>query len=80
MARLEREAKEREKQRLEEEHKEIQRRHTKERIEQLRKSEMGAKFLQNIDAEVSSFFYCFSFLYAVINVSWSIFVLSVLLY
>lgn len=51
MARLEREAKEREKQRLEEEHKEIQRRHAKERIEQLRKSEMGAKFLQNIDEE-----------------------------
>ena len=53
MARLDREAKEREKQRLEEEHKEIQRRHAKERIEQLRKSEMGAKFLQNIDEEVS---------------------------
>lgn len=52
MARLDREAKEREKQRLEEEHKEIQRRHAKERIEQLRKSEMGAKFLQNIDEEV----------------------------
>lgn len=51
MARLDREAKEREKQRLEEEHKEIQRRHAKERIEQLRKSEMGAKFLQNIDEE-----------------------------
>lgn len=53
MARLEREAKERERQRKVEEHKEMQKKHAQERIEQLRKTELGAKVLQNLDEEVS---------------------------
>lgn len=51
MARLEREAKERERQRKVEEHKEMQKKHAQERIEQLRKTELGAKVLQNLDEE-----------------------------
>ncbi|XP_052101491.1 eukaryotic translation initiation factor 3 subunit A-like [Mytilus californianus] len=51
MARLEREAKERERQRKVEEHKEMQKKHAQERIEQLRKTELGAKVLQNLDED-----------------------------
>ncbi|CAG2202678.1 EIF3A [Mytilus edulis] len=51
MARLEREAKERERQRKVEEHKEMQKKHAQERIEQLRKTELGAKVLQNMDED-----------------------------
>ncbi|KAL5016137.1 hypothetical protein ScPMuIL_005726 [Solemya velum] len=51
MARLEREAKERERQRKLEEHKEIQKRHAMERLEQLKKTDIGAKMLQNIDED-----------------------------
>lgn len=51
MARLEREAKERERLRKIEEHKEIQKKHAMERIEQLKKTDIGAKVLQNLDEE-----------------------------
>lgn len=51
MARLDREAKERERQRKIEEHKEIQKKHAMERIEQLKKTDIGAKVLQNLDEE-----------------------------
>lgn len=53
MARLEREAKERERLRKIEEHKEIQKKHAMERIEQLKKTDIGAKVLQNLDEEVN---------------------------
>ena len=52
MARLEREAKEREKQRHLAEQRDIQKKHALERIEQLKKSELGARVVQNIDEEV----------------------------
>ena len=52
MARLEREAEERNKQRQMEEHEQIKRRHVKERLEELRKTPQGSKILQNIDEEV----------------------------
>lgn len=52
MARLEREAKERERLRKIEEHKEIKKKHAMERIEQLKKTDIGAKVLQNLDEEV----------------------------
>ncbi|ESO99059.1 hypothetical protein LOTGIDRAFT_142293 [Lottia gigantea] len=51
MARLEREVEERKKHRAVLEHQEIKRKHVKERIEQLRKSEMGSKFLEKFDEE-----------------------------
>ena len=50
--RLEREAKERERQRMVAEQQDIQRKHALERIEQLKKSELGARVVQNIDEEV----------------------------
>uniref|UniRef100_A0A8W8IPP5 eIF3a PCI domain-containing protein n=1 Tax=Magallana gigas TaxID=29159 RepID=A0A8W8IPP5_MAGGI len=52
MARLEREAKERERLRKIEEHKEIKKKHAMERIEQLKKTDIGAKVLQNLDEEL----------------------------
>lgn len=52
MARLEREAKERERQRILAEQRDIQKKHALERIEQLKKSELGARVVQNIDEEV----------------------------
>ena len=52
MARLEREAEERNKQRQQEEHEQIKRRHVKERLDELRKTPQGSKILQNIDEEV----------------------------
>ena len=53
MARLEKEARERERQRQLAETKEIQKKHALERIEQLKKSELGARVVQKIDEEVS---------------------------
>ena len=53
MARLEKEAKERERQRQIAEAKDIQKKHALERIEQLKKSELGARVVQKIDEEVS---------------------------
>jgi hypothetical protein len=53
MARLDREAKERERQRILAEQRDIQKKHALERIEQLKKSELGARVVQNIDEEVS---------------------------
>ena len=53
MARLEREAEERSKQRQQEEHEQIKRRHVKERLDELRKTPQGSKILQNIDEEVN---------------------------
>ena len=52
MARLEKEAKERERQRQIAEAKDIQKKHALERIEQLKKSELGARVVQKIDEEV----------------------------
>ena len=54
MARLDREAKERERQRILAEQRDIQKKHALERIEQLKKSELGARVVQNIDEEVTS--------------------------
>ena len=54
MARLEKEARERERQRQLAETKEIQKKHALERIEQLKKSELGARVVQKIDEEVST--------------------------
>ncbi|XP_046545419.1 eukaryotic translation initiation factor 3 subunit A-like [Haliotis rubra] len=51
MARLEREAEERKKQRQLMEHQEIKRKHVKERIEQLRKTDLGARIFKDIDEE-----------------------------
>lgn len=51
MERLEREAKERDRQRMMAEQQDIQRKHALERIEQLKKSELGARVVQNIDEE-----------------------------
>jgi len=56
MARLDREAKERERQRRIEEHREIQKKHALEKIEQLKKTDIGAKVLQNLDEEVYKLF------------------------
>lgn len=52
MARLEREADERFKQRQQAEHEQIKRRHVKERLDELRKTPHGSKILQNIDEGV----------------------------
>ena len=52
MARLEREALERKKQRQHQEHQEIKRKHVKERIEQLRKTDIGSRIFKDIDEEV----------------------------
>ncbi|XP_041371282.1 eukaryotic translation initiation factor 3 subunit A-like isoform X3 [Gigantopelta aegis] len=51
MARLEREALERKKQRQHQEHQEIKRKHVKERIEQLRKTDIGSRIFKDIDEE-----------------------------
>ena len=53
MARLEREAEEREKQRRLEEHREIQRKAARERLEQLKSTALGARAFEGIDEEVS---------------------------
>ena len=52
MARLEREAEEREKQRRMEEHREIQRKAARERLEQLKSTALGARAFEGIDEEV----------------------------
>lgn len=54
MARLEREAEERMKQRQEQEHMEIKRKHVRERLEELKKTPQGSKIFQNIDEEVGN--------------------------
>merc|ERR1712170_43642 len=52
MARLEREAKEREEQRRREEHREIQRKVAKERLEQLKNTAVGAKAFADLSDDV----------------------------
>lgn len=56
MARLEREAQEREDQRRIEERNEIRKKAAKERLEQLRSTALGAKVFKEVDAEVPNTF------------------------
>jgi len=53
VARLEREAEERDRQRRAEEHKDIQRKVTKERLEQIKSTTVGAKAFADLSEEVS---------------------------
>ena len=50
--RLRKEARERENQRILQEHESIKRKHVRERLEQIRKTELGAKALKDLDIEV----------------------------
>jgi translation initiation factor 3 subunit A len=58
MARLEREAAEREQQRRLDEHKEIQRKVAKERLEQLKSTSVGAKAFADRSEDVCRKMYC----------------------
>lgn len=54
LARLDREREERERQRQQEETEMIRKRHAKERLAELKKSELGARVFKNLDEEVKS--------------------------
>lgn len=67
MARLEKEAEERERQRRIDEHNEIKKRAARERLDQLKSTELGAKAFADLKEEVRLFSNCIISFYVVID-------------